>query len=141
MKKSNLRRLALAAVAAACVAGGWGCASVERSMAFSDRWFGETPPPMETVVVENWGVYLFNKWPIICGDPTDVGSPVFFRDTVNLENNCRLVDAEMKRVGASVPMDYKTELDEVGSTGFWIFWKRVLVTSATVYDGARPMGK
>ena len=141
MKKSISLMVAGMAVAAACVLGGAGCTSVQTSRAFSDKWFEGTPAPMESVVVENWGVYLFNKWPIVCGDPENVGSTVFFKDTVSLENNCRLVDEEMRRVGASVPMDYKSELDEVGSTGLWIFWKKVLVTSASVYDGARPMGK
>lgn len=91
MKRLFANRI-LQAFAAAALSAAAGCVSVATS---SD---GGT----DMVVVENDGYFMLESIPLMTGNPEypDKTSCVFFRNTLKLDNNIRLVEEEARRLGA-----------------------------------------
>lgn len=114
-----------------------GCTTVQKSEAFPE--INELSPikPVASIVVENYGYYLFGVWPIWCGDvdnPNSASSELF-TDTVTIDNNVRLIKKEAEVYGDDVSLgELKTEVETSGSFSAWILWRKIITTSACVYE-------
>lgn len=80
-----------------------GCTSVHVNKSFNGVRVDGGREPVATVEIENSGWYLFTCLPIASGDHTLPNGHAcrWFRDTVHLENNLSVLDAEMKRSGVT----------------------------------------
>lgn len=114
-----------------------GCVTMQKSESFPEINELGLVHPKASIVVENYGYYLFGIWPIICGDvdyPNDVSAD-FFSDTVTVENNIKVIMNEVKKYGDNVSLDeIKSEVKTSGSFSAWIFWRKIVTTSACVYE-------
>lgn len=113
-----------------------GCTTMHLSETFPK--INEKSPiqPAASIVVENYGYYLFGIWPIICGDVNAPNSAScdWFTDTVTIDNNVKLVKHEADKYGSEVILgDLKTEIKSSGSFSAWIFWRKIITTSACIY--------
>lgn len=113
-----------------------GCTTMHISESFPK--INELSPiqPAASIVVENYGYYLFGIWPIICGDVTkpNSASADWFTDTVTIDNNVKLVKREANKYGSEAILgDLKTEIESSGSFSAWILWRKIITTSACVY--------
>lgn len=88
-------RSLLAVLLAALFAGG--CMSVHTSTTFGNVRVDEERTPLSTVEIENSVWQLFNFIPLASGDPEkpNVNTCRYFRNTVNLENNMKVLNREM----------------------------------------------
>ena len=80
----------------------------------------------------NCGLYLFNVIPIWSGK---VSSPnrkdyELWLDMVNYWDMRRLLDRELKRLGADEVEDISMKSYSTGAWGLWIFWKRSMTADA-----------
>lgn len=113
-----------------------GCATVQKSETFPK--INELSPiqPVASIVVENYGYYLFGIWPLWCGDvenPNSAGCD-WFTDTVTIDNNVKLIEREALSYGAESTLgELKTEVETSGSFSAWILWRKIITTSACVY--------
>lgn len=114
-----------------------GCTTVQKSEAFPK--INELSPiqPVASVVVENYGYYLFGIWPIWCGDvenPNSVSCD-WFTDTVTIDNNVKLIQKEADSYGEGASLgELKTEVETSGSFSAWILWRKIITTSACIYE-------
>lgn len=113
-----------------------GCATVQKSETFPK--INELSPiqPVASIVVENYGYYLFGIWPLWCGDvenPNSAGCD-WFTDTVTIDNNVKLIKKEADSYGDDVSLgELKTEVKTSGSFSAWILWRKIITTSACVF--------
>lgn len=113
-----------------------GCATMQKSESFPK--INELSPnqPVASIVVENYGYYLFGIWPLWCGDvenPNSAGCD-WFTDTVTVDNNVKLIEREALSYGAESTLgELKTEVETSGSFSAWILWRKIITTSACVY--------
>ena len=98
MKVKSARLLALSLLAFAS-----GCASVHVAKEYHGVRVEDGRAPVATVEIENSGWFLFSFIPIGSGDPEQPNKVAcrWFRDTVHLESNMRLLDSQMKAAGAT----------------------------------------
>ena len=70
--------------------------------------------PIESVEVTNSAWYLFSCIPLFSGDPNfpNVGTCKLFEDTLTLQNQMKMLEAEAKRVGATRAIDVTTMTDD-----------------------------
>lgn len=80
-----------------------GCTSVTRLTDCRGVKVEEGLTPIETVEIFNSNWLLLSLIPIASGDPDnpDGWTTCFFRNTVNLDSQMKMLEAEAKRVGAS----------------------------------------
>ena len=114
-----------------------GCTTVQKSETFPK--INELSPiqPVASVVVENYGYYLFGIWPIWCGDVENPNSAScdWFTDTVTIDNNVKLIQKEADSYGEGVSLgELKTEVETSGSFSAWILWRKIITTSACIYE-------
>lgn len=85
----------LAVLLAALFAGG--CMSVHTSSTFGRVRVDEDRAPLATIEIENSVWLLFNFIPLASGDPEkpNVNTCRYFRNTVNLESNMKVLNREM----------------------------------------------
>lgn len=113
-----------------------GCATVQKSETFPK--INELSPiqPVASIVVENYGYYLFGILPLWCGDieePNTAGCD-WFTDTVTIDNNVKLIKKEADSYGDGVSLgELKTEVKTSGSFSAWILWRKIITTSACVF--------
>lgn len=113
-----------------------GCATVQKSETFPK--INELSPiqPVASIVVENYGYYLFGILPLWCGDieePNTAGCD-WFTDTVTIDNNVKLIKKEADSYGDDVSLgELKTEVKTSGSFSAWILWRKIITTSACVF--------
>ena len=94
------------------------------------------------VSVMNTGWYLFNFIPLASGDPSAPNShnPIFFRKTVNLENNVKMLDYAMRKEGASGFREIVSHTTD--ETFLFILVKRhACYTSAELLYDVEPLWK
>ena len=74
----------------------------------------------------NCGVYLFNVVPIWSGKVNYPNRKDYelWQDMVNYWDMRRLLDRELKRLGADEVEDISMKSYSTGAWGLWIFWKR-----------------
>lgn len=114
-----------------------GCVSMQKSESFPENNELGLVHPKASIVVENYGYYLFGIWPIICGDVEKPNSfsVDLFSDTVTVDNNMTIVKNEVSKYGDNVSLDeIKSEVTTTGSFSAWILWRKVIITSACVYE-------
>lgn len=124
-------RRACLSVLLACAAG---CASVETSRIFNGVRTDNGYVPHETVSVENTGWFLFNLIPLASGNP-DLPNRAdwrFFQNTVTLENNLKMLDAEMARRGAT-RFTNVTSRTKDDFYYFFLLYRRTCLTSAVIF--------
>ena len=80
-----------------------GCATVHRATDYHGVAIENGESPIETVEIENTAWLLLKFIPLGSGDPTrpNTASSQLFRNTVTLQNNLDMLEAEMKRVKSS----------------------------------------
>lgn len=114
-----------------------GCVSLQKSESFPENNELGLVHPKASIVVENYGYYLFGIWPIVCGDVEKPNSfsVDLFSDTVTVDNNMTIVKNEVSKYGTNVTLDQiKSEVTTTGSFSAWILWRKIIVTSACVYE-------
>lgn len=74
----------------------------------------------------NCGLYLFNVLPIWSGkvDQPNRKDYELWEDMVNYWDMRRLLDRELKRLGADEVEDISMKSNSSGAWGLWIFWKK-----------------
>ena len=94
-----MRKWLLPVLLASCA----GCATIQRATDYHGARIENGEQPIETVEIENTGWLLFKFIPLGSGDPTrpNTSSSHLFRNTVTLQNNLDMLEAEMKRVNSS----------------------------------------
>ena len=116
-----------------------GCASVTRIDALPGQRNVLGEEVIETIHVENTDWKLLCLLPIASGDPdhpNEVGCR-WFRDTTCLENQMKMINAEMKRVGAvraTEIITYENEEDVY----LLLLLRRKIHTSAVLSKTASP---
>ena len=86
-------------------------------------------------LVENYGWRLFDLVPLVAGDPDSLHESGcrLFSDTVTLENNQKLLDRALKRVGATGVRFQNSYMTDEQS--LFTFYRRTYYTSAElVFD-------
>ena len=80
-----------------------GCATVTTAHNFHGVNVEGDESPIETVMIENTGWTMFKFIPIGSGDPKNPNKNTccMFEDTTTLQNNLDMLEAEMKRIGAT----------------------------------------
>lgn len=114
-----------------------GCTTVQKSESFPKINDLSPIQPVASIVVENYGYYLFGIWPIWCGnaEKPNAMSSRFFKDTVTIDNNVSLIKKEADSYGENVSLgELKTEVETSGSFSAWILWRKIITTSACVYE-------
>lgn len=111
-----------------------GCATTETTKALSGTVSVNGCETTGTICAENYGYYLFSVVPLFAGNPEKPNqtSMCFFKDTVNLENNKKMIDKEAKKLGGGMLCNLQNSVDWTGSFSLWIIWKQVLHSNATV---------
>ena len=111
-----------------------GCASVQSSRVFHNVKTDNQHTPFATVSVENTGWFLFNLIPLASGNPAlpNRADWRFFRNTVTLENNLKMLDAEMQKHGAT-KMANLTSRTKDDFYYFFLLYRRACLTSAVIF--------
>lgn len=111
-----------------------GCATTETTKALNGTVTVNGCETAGTICAENYGYYLFSVVPLFAGNPEKPNktSMCFFKDTVTLENNKKMMDMETEKLGGGTLCNLKNSVDWTGSFSLWIFWKQVLTSNATV---------
>ena len=80
-----------------------GCATVHTATDYHGVGIENGERPIETVEIENTGWLLFKFIPLGSGDPSHPNESgcQLFQNSVGLQNNLDMLEAEMKRVKAS----------------------------------------
>ena len=80
-----------------------GCSTIRRAADYHGAGIEDGARPIETVEIENTAWLLFKFIPLGSGDPSrpDEFGCRLFQNTVNLQNNIDMLQAEMRRVKAS----------------------------------------
>ena len=80
-----------------------GCATIRRATDYHGAGIENGEQPIETVEIENTGWLLFKFIPLGSGNPScpDEFGCRIFQNTVDLQSNIDMLQAEMKRVKAS----------------------------------------
>ena len=86
----------------------------------------------------NCGLYLFNCIPIWSGKVSRPNRKDYelWEDMVNEWDMRRLLDRELKRLGASHVEDVKMSSYSSGAWTLWIFWKKSMTASAVAIKKA-----
>ena len=87
-----------------------GCSSVKRISDFRGVKVEDGLEPIEVVDVYNTNWLLLSLLPIASGDPDnpDGWTTCFFRNTVTVENQLKMLENEARRVGASRAVNVTT---------------------------------
>jgi len=131
-----MKRLAFCVVAA--VLGG--CATVDRLDGKLCEKTYDGMVPMEVVQVMNTNWRLLACIPLGSGDPVNPNkcSCRWFSNTVTLDNQLRMIDAEAKRVGAKRAVDVISDSSKE-SVLFFLLKREKLHTSAVLVKDPDPM--
>ena len=110
-----------------------GCASVKMTRAFNGVKVDGGYTPLATVSVENTGWFLFNFIPLASGNPERPNETdwLFFRNTVSLDNNIKMLDATMRQQGATC-FEHLTSHLKDDFYYFFILYRRTCQTSAVI---------
>ena len=130
----NSRPFAISALAAAVALAAAGCANVQTTNRFGAPVGGKDLQPRDSIVVENSGFYLFGVVPLVSGSTENPGGSTLFNNTVTLENNLRLLEAEAAKKGPFVLDGLSSVEDSSSAWSIGIVSRRTITTSACVYD-------
>ena len=110
-----------------------GCATVKTPREFNNVKVDGGYTPLATASIENTGWFLFNVIPIGSGNPElpNKDDVCFFRNTVTLDNNMKMLDATMKRLGAT-RFAHLTSRTKDDFYYFFILYRRTCLTSAVL---------
>ena len=89
-------------------------------------------PVLWHLKARNCGLYLFNVIPIWSGKVNYPNRKDYelWQDMVNYWDMRRLLDRELKRLGADGVEDIKMNSYSSGAWGLWIFWKKSMTATA-----------
>ena len=109
-----------------------GCATTEVSTEFNQGTVVQNRQPLGAINAENYGYYLFGILPIVSGAPDEPNevSLTFFEDTVTIENNQKMLNLEVEKLGTDTLTDVRHHTSWTGSFSFWIIWRQVLSSNA-----------
>ena len=136
-----MNRLIPLAVAAALLA--CGCTTVLKSKEFGDVKVDGGATPVATVEIENSVWLLLNCIPLASGSPAHPNSYKcrLFRNTVNLPNNMKVLQAELEQEGVTKVANLTSHYTEE-SYLFFLLARRACHTSAVlVKSDANDKGK
>jgi hypothetical protein len=133
----NSRPFAASALAAAVALAAAGCANVQTTNRFGAPVGGKEVQPRDSIVVENSGFYLFGVVPLVSGSTENPGGSTLFNNTVTLENNLRLLEAEAAKKGPFVLDGLSSVEDSSSAWSIGIISRRTITTSACVYDAGK----
>ena len=87
-----------------------GCSSVKRLSDFGDVKVEDGVTPIEVVDIYNTNWLLLSLLPIASGDPEnpDGWTTCFFRDKATVANQIKMLEDEVRRVGARRAIDVST---------------------------------
>ena len=110
-----------------------GCASVRMTSAYNGVRTDGGYKPFATVSIENTGWFLFNAIPLASGNPDRPNEDDwhFFRNTVTLDNNMKMLDETMARHGAT-RFNHLTSHLKDDFYYFFILYRRTCQTSAVI---------
>ena len=110
-----------------------GCASVKMTRAFNGVKVDGGYTPLATVSVETTGWFLFNFIPLASGNPERPNETdwLFFRNTVSLDNNMKMLDVTMRQQGATC-FEHLTSHLKDDFYYFFILYRRTCQTSAVI---------
>ena len=125
-----MKRLSAICLAAALVSG---CATVDRLNGTKCATTADGMTAVESVQVMNTNWLLLSFIPLASGDPTqpDTATCRAFRNTVTLQNQLDMLDAEAKRVGATKAVNVETAYTDERVLFFLLLSEKML-TSATL---------
>jgi len=90
------------------------CGSLSIQKNLNDQQIGpEGTESIAHINYTNWGVYAF-KWAIISGSNDDIGSPVWFKNTVTPAETAAVLTRESKALGGSKADDLYTWYTSMG---------------------------
>ena len=134
------KRLITLVAAAALLAGG--CTTVLKSKEFGNVKVDGCPTPVAAVEIENSVWLLFNFIPVASGSPDHPNSYKckLFRNTVNLQNNMKVLRAEMEREGVAEVTNLTSHYADEKYL-FFLLARRACHTSAVlIQSGAKNRG-
>ena len=120
-----------------------GCTTVLKSKEFGDVKTDGGSTPVAAVEIENSVWLLFNFIPVASGNPRYPNRNLchFFRNTVNLQNNMKVLQAELEREDVSKVANLTSHYSEE-SYLFFLLARRACHTSAVlVKSDAKDRGK
>jgi hypothetical protein len=102
-----------------------GCATYEIAKDFNKQKIETTDAtPIASIHADNFGYYLFNSIPLITGDTKNVNSFCVFKNTVTVKPVIAMLTEKAKELGATRTTNIKTNVEQTGVIGLWIFWYR-----------------
>lgn len=122
MKKSEYFLVAISAVLIIVLAG---CAHTHSSKSFNGQLTEVTDDkPVAHIHADIFGYYLFNKYPIVVGNPYSKWGFSLFTDTVTTEDCVYMLTQRAEEMNADKVTNIKTNIENTGAVGycFWIFW-------------------
>ena len=86
----------------------------------------------------NCGVYLFNVLPVWSGKVSRPNRKDYelWEDMVNYWDMRRLLDCELRRLGAARVEDIEMSSHSSGLWGLWIFWKKSMIATGVAVKNA-----
>jgi len=88
----------------------------------------------------NSGYYLFNRWPLFCGQTLypNTGDYCFFRDSVRPDLNAQMLLTAMRRHYGAEKLEHAEHQEQSwGYFSLFLVWRRTVVTTAV---GVRQTG-
>ena len=130
-------RSALFFIAAAVLLGG--CTTITRLDGSICAEKDDGAVPVEAVQVMNTNWLLLSFAPIASGDPEhpDTCTYRWFTNTVTLQNQLDMLEAEVRRAGADRATDVETEINSE-SAFFFLLQREKIHTSAVLVKDAQP---
>ena len=110
------------------------CATTQVSTEFPNGAKVNGKEAIAIVAAENYGYYLFGCLPLFAGDPEyqNENTLTFFEDTVNLDNNLKMISNEAKKFDANTITAVNSNNAWTGSFSLWIVWRQTLITTSVI---------
>lgn len=110
-----------------------GCTTTRTSSVYHGVKMEDGETPICTIEIENTGWFLFDVVPLVCGDPRfpNDWSCRFFRDTIKLSNNLKVLQREMEKYGTCRIANVNSE-NKDNFYFFFLLFRRACHTSAVL---------
>ena len=132
-------RIAFVCAATALLAG---CATIDRVNGGRCAPVGSDAVPVETVQVMNTNWLLFSFVPIASGDPErpNMAFCRWLENTVTLQNQMNMLEAEARRVGADKALDVTTSYSDENVFLLLLVREKILTSAVLVKDSGQDWG-
>ena len=127
----SIRSLVIGAMAILAIAGLVSCSTIDMSTKTEGQKLADNSDKgIAHINARVTGIYLFYFIPLISGDPENVGSSSFFKDTVKPDSSVGMLTRKASDLGVVRVSDLTLRESESGGFSLWIIWAKNTEASA-----------